>query len=395
MRSVLVSLKFVVAWVGRLLNAILEWRVGKPVSVRVLIMIGLAFLPTFHAVRQFDRQHGFTKLIDFGREFADCSLPRLQALSPARVTRWGSDGQFYVQIALDPSLRDPGLPAACDEAEYRARRILLPVLAWTLGLGQPAAVVTAYALLNLAFWYLLLIVLAQSQKAETIRQWLCLGVIMWTNGVLVSTSRSFTDLPAATLMVIAAVAPLRFKPAALALSVLTKETYAICSWSVLVDGARAGWRWRKILGQLCVILAPLAGWMVYVHSCFHSHPESLTDYSWPMHGWWHAIVGTGEFRDGFAAISLLAQLFYVILHRKFDSPFWRMAITFGLAATFLSAQPFGEQSSFTRDLIPLTIGFNVLLMGERRLFIPWLVLGNAGLFFTCMKMIGAVTSYFR
>jgi hypothetical protein len=52
----------------------------------------------------------------------------------------GYDGQFYLAIALDPLLADPGTVAALDAPRYRYRRILFPALGWVLGLGNPTVI---------------------------------------------------------------------------------------------------------------------------------------------------------------------------------------------------------------------------------------------------------------
>jgi len=41
----------------------------------------------------------------------------------------GYDGQFYIQIALDPLLRGAKLQQVLDAPAYRARRILAPAIA--------------------------------------------------------------------------------------------------------------------------------------------------------------------------------------------------------------------------------------------------------------------------
>jgi hypothetical protein len=49
---------------------------------------------------------------------------------------WGYDGQFAYYIALNPA---DGCPR-CDVPSYRYQRILYPLLAWALALGQPALI---------------------------------------------------------------------------------------------------------------------------------------------------------------------------------------------------------------------------------------------------------------
>ena len=55
----------------------------------------------------------------------------------------GFDGQFYHYIAHDPFLRSD-LKSYVDDARLRYRRILVPLLAWTLAFGQSAYVDRAY-----------------------------------------------------------------------------------------------------------------------------------------------------------------------------------------------------------------------------------------------------------
>ncbi len=61
----------------------------------------------------------------------------------------GYDGQFYRLLAHDPWLRE-GTAAYLDSPVRRARRILIPMMAWALGLGQTGLIDYAYILLILA-----------------------------------------------------------------------------------------------------------------------------------------------------------------------------------------------------------------------------------------------------
>jgi hypothetical protein len=58
----------------------------------------------------------------------------------------GYDGQFAYYIARDPA----GGHVYCDVPSYRYQRILYPVLAWALGLGQPEAVPWTLIAINVA-----------------------------------------------------------------------------------------------------------------------------------------------------------------------------------------------------------------------------------------------------
>ena len=61
---------------------------------------------------------------------------------------FGYDGQFYRLLAHDPFLLH-GTEAYLDAPEMRARRILVPLLAWALAGGQPGAIDGAYLLVIL------------------------------------------------------------------------------------------------------------------------------------------------------------------------------------------------------------------------------------------------------
>jgi hypothetical protein len=57
---------------------------------------------------------------------------------------WGYDGQFAYYIASDPA---GGCPQ-CDVPSYRYQRILYPLLAWALALGQPALIPWTLIVIN-------------------------------------------------------------------------------------------------------------------------------------------------------------------------------------------------------------------------------------------------------
>jgi hypothetical protein len=96
----------------------------------------------------------------------------------------------------------------------------------------------------------------------------------------------------------------------------------------------------------------------------------------------------GHCSIGFAGVSLLAELAYLVSRPRLDSFYWRVAISFGVASCFLSDDPLGSDVSFTRDLLPMTIGFNILLMREAPAkFSFWFVGGNIGLFSGLVALI--------
>jgi hypothetical protein len=358
---------------------------------RILIVTVLCLIPALFVARQFSPGHGLTKLLEVGPVFLPRALPEFQALNPITTHRYGYDGQFYAQIAIDPSLRNPQFARALDVPEYRGRRILIPALAWLLGGGQPSAIVTAYILLTVASWYALLWLLIQFERPKTIQDWLCIVATMLTTGALASLQRSLTDLPAATLLVGAAVLAGRSRTVLLALAVLTRETCAICAWAPVVDLRKGPHRFWRGVTHVGAIILPFLLWAIYVRSRFQKHFYGEDNFTWPFEGWIYGPILAllrGQRAPGFAGLSLLVELAYLAWRPRLDSFYWRVAISFGIGSCFLSDEPFGSDVSFTRDLLPMTIGFNTLLMRESPAKFPlWFVAGNIGLFSGVVALI--------
>ena len=110
---------------------------------RLLSLFALLVARFWHPV------YGFTAFFQLDGSNDDLKISAFREF-PVYVHRGtgGYDGLYYAQIAQDPTLRNPELPRAMDNFAYRARRILPPALAWLAGLGRPAWVIEAYALLN-------------------------------------------------------------------------------------------------------------------------------------------------------------------------------------------------------------------------------------------------------
>ena len=68
----------------------------------------------------------------------------------SRLARFlaSGDGQFYVALALDPSLHRPQVFSSRGEAAYRAQRPLLPFLVRAVSLGRPGAIGPALVVLS-------------------------------------------------------------------------------------------------------------------------------------------------------------------------------------------------------------------------------------------------------
>lgn len=374
-----------------------EWIARKITHRERIVILGtVCLIPILFVARQFSPGHGFTRLLEVGQVFLPRALPEFQALNPITFPGKGYDGQFYAQIAIDPLLKNSHLPTALDDAEYRSRRIGMPAISWLLGGGEPARVVTCYTLINLAAWYCLLGLILKSEQPATVQAWMCVGATMLGSGVFASLQRSLTDLPATTLLVAAGVLTGRWmRTALLALSLLTKETYAVCAWLPFADlSEKTASGWQRI-ATLAAVILPLLFWLIYAHSRLKSNSYNTGDVSWPFEGWIYGILFLVKQRKVYAvlaALSLVVQLIYLGWQPQYTSFYWCIAVSFAFASCLMSDDPFTSDVSFTRDLLPVTVGFNALLIKESpRGFCYWFLGGNIGLASGVVAAIGKIT----
>jgi hypothetical protein len=127
---------------------------------------------------------GFTALLGLPAG-SDGKTPTLQAIRYFEYPAWASyDGQFYVQRAFDPLIRDPAVDRAMDLAPFRARRILFSWTAFLLGFGRPAWIVNVYALQNVACWLLLAALLTRWMPLTSVRGTACWAACLFSHGLL-------------------------------------------------------------------------------------------------------------------------------------------------------------------------------------------------------------------
>lgn len=350
-----------------------------------LTLATLAFL----VVAKFDRATGFTALLHFGEPWATRRVPAAQTL-PIAVTpaSTGYDGQFYAQIALSPSLRDPAFDTALDAPAYRARRILGPFLAHWAGFGRPWLVLNAFALLNVASWlgfaWLLWREISDTSRIGCAR-WLACVLSL---GVLDSVRQSLVDLPALLLLVMAVrqsrIASATRTSVVLALSNLAKETNLLASLALLA--------WPRPCRQRLLALAacaiPIALWAIYVAQRFPSSPltSGSGNFTWPFLGAAAQLVqsarelssGNSDSRHLFGVLGIAGLTLQAVVlwrHRAPDAPWWRIGAVYSVLLLFLGPWVWTGYWAAFRAVLPLTIAFNLLLPAGRW-FWPLLILGN-------------------
>ena len=354
----------------------------------VLVAIFLASVARFYHPGT-----GFTALIGFP-EGHDYEAPALRAIPHYDYPAWASyDGQFYAQRAFDPLVRDPAVDRAMDLAPFRARRILFSWTAYAAGFGRPAWILEAYALQNVVAWLLLAVLLTRWMPPRTAR-----GLAMWTaclfsHGLLWSVRFALLDGPSLLITAFAVKLiedghPLA-SAAAVGLNGLGRETNVL---GVLAQPIPRHARAVVRAVVACVLaVLPLLVWEDYLRSIYRSTIFAGTD---PLllpgtalavvaRGVFAAVRSSGPFSPAALSVCIIVPLVVqaagVIARADIRRPWWRVAIGY-VALMLVLDQVLWTPSTgaITRVLLPMTIGFNVLLVGETRpsRFWPWFVLGN-------------------
>lgn len=336
---------------------------------------------------------GFTALLGMpaGHDF---ETPAFRSVPHYEYPAWASyDGQFYVQRALDPLLRDPAVDRAMDLAPFRARRILFSWTAYAIGLGRPAWIVEAYALQNVVCWLLLAALLTRWIAPTSGRGLALWAACLFAHGMMWSVRFALLDGPSLLLTAFAVSAVERGRPllsaAVAGVSALGRETNLLVVLAQPVPSGRR--QWMRLAAALALTVLPLLIWYDYLWSIYRSTLLTGTDQLvLPGAGlaeiWRGALAGIARngllSGDGLAFSLMLAlgvQALYLFSRREYAAPWWRVAVAYGVLMLLLDrvlANP--ATGAITRVLLPMTVGFNVLLASERRgtRFWPWFAAGN-------------------
>jgi hypothetical protein len=334
---------------------------------------------------------GFTALIAFPAGDGS-ELPALTATPHLEYPgQYTYDGQFYAQLALDPLLRDPAIDRALDHPPYRARRILFSWTAWLAGLGRPAWILQAFALQNVVCWLALAWLLTRWLPPRTGRTFALWAACLFSHGLVWSVRFSLLDGPSLLLLALAAAAAERQHTwragAILGAAALGRETNLLGAAVFQLPQRRRDW--LRLAGALVLTILPLLIWQDYLWSIYRSTSLAGGDQlTRPFGAWlanWRLSLGL-VWRDGFSSpgtrslavvLSLTVQLVFVLWSREWRTPWWRLAAVY--AGLMLVVHPVvwdGFPGAITRVVLPLTVGFNILLARGPTAFWAWYVLGN-------------------
>jgi hypothetical protein len=371
------------------INPILDHKLSN--FSRTLIPLIWMVLPVVLLGLQLRPSASLSVIICFGSQFDATLLDEVRSIPHLVFPGTGYDGQFYAQLALDPSLRNPQLSTALDNPVYRGRRILLPALAYLLGLGIPGLIIQAYALINLLFFGLLVGGLIYFYKPTSLQDYLVITAIVWTTGCLVSVTRALVDLPASVLTLLAVFMQGTGALPVFLAAVLCKETSAL---SILSIAWPKTWNWKQTgsaLLRASLVFLPYLGWLYYVQIHLGSGLAlGIKNFEIPFvafaqHFWGtiHSLLISFNFYDLselLALVSLTVQAVYLLKKPRIDSPIWRMGVLFAVFYFFLGSSVLVQQLNYTRALLPLSMAFNLLLnRSQEKHFGRWFVLGNIGL----------------
>ncbi len=172
----------------------------------------------------------------------------------------GYDGQFTYFIAVDPS----GAAALIDVPAYRYQRILLPVLARLLALGQLALIPWALVLINLVSLAGGTLLVERLLAREGISPWYALTYGLFA-GVFMAVRLSLAEPLAYALVLLAIDAERRGRiwaaAIALALAALTRETTLLFAAGYVVYlFTQRRWGTGVLLGAIAAL--PFALWQI-------------------------------------------------------------------------------------------------------------------------------------
>jgi hypothetical protein len=338
---------------------------------------------------------GLSYLIMFGSRQEDARLSKIRQLDYyVSKASDGYDAQYYVQIAMDPSLQNQALKRAVDSLSYRGRRILFAATAYAFGLGQPAWILQAFALQNVVTWFLLgglLLHWFPPRSWDNLVRW---AGVMLSFGVCLSFRNALFDGPCLLLVALGVYLLDKGRPwwatAVFALGGLGKETNLLGSAALLPgwsDGRRA-WGLAIVRGLLTVV--PLALWVLYITMYVGGRAGDVGarnfDLPFVAYGrkWGEVLDGlpevwignTGPLWSLLMLVALTAQFLYLILRPQWRQAWWRIGFSYAVLLIFLGDAVWeGYPGAASRVLLPMQLAFNVLVPAGRGWWVV-LVLGN-------------------
>lgn len=359
----------------------------------------------------YDQRTGLTVLLSMPAGGHDWELPEVRATDHAHNEQdAGYDGQFYAQMAVDPLLRNPEIDRALDNPGYRAHRVLLSWIAWAVTPGGSAAArLEAFAWINIVAWLLTAWLLTRWLPPTDARMFVLWAGALVGHGWMASIRHSLTDGPS-VLLIAAAIALFESRRSwwsALVIGVagLARETN-IAAGIILLRELRSDARGVAAVGaRLVLCVVPFALWLDYLRSLYGQHVFAggghitlpFAGLAWKVRMTVDLVAGSGftgpAVITSATVLALFGQLAALVWctrewvrHRTLSLDWLLIAWVFaGLALTAHRVIWDGTPGAFTRVLLPLSVGVNILLGATRPA--PWWLIALANL-----SVIGLVVS---
>ena len=335
----------------------------------------------------------FTKLLNIGSTYFKNAVPSLMLMEPYVIDNsLGYDGQFYCQIATDPSLKDPELIKAIDLPAYRAQRILIPFICYVAALGDGIKAIHIYSVINIIFWIFTSFVLLHFFPIRNFRDFIAWFFTLFSYGMVFSVTRSLVDLPAAFFIILAVYF---FEKnffnggiVSLGLGVLTRETNLLSMGLFSFSDIK-----NRYFRIFLVCILPLILWFFYIKFIYESSNNvgtnlNLIPFSALMVRFTELV--SLLLNDGFKSparwaitdlFSIIVQcifvVFLIVKQKKsfFSSPLNRLSILYFILVACSSYPIWEGFTPVTRAFLPLSFCFNVLIVRGNYHWM-WLLLGN-------------------
>jgi hypothetical protein len=340
---------------------------------------------------------GFTALLLIGDKGGTHALPQLLAEKPyIEPDSDGYDGQFYVQIAMQPDLHNEALQHAIDNLPYRARRILVPWTAWLLGGGDPGRTMHVFSVVNLVCWLALAWVLLRWFPPTGWSNFLRWSGVLFSFGLFFSVRGSLTDGPTLLLTACGMALLETARPAWAAVTLgacgLARETGILAVGTFFEPGKKT---WSERLPGLvrgAFVVLPCVVWFLYLNvSLGTKDAGGVGNFSLPFQSfavkWWTTLdelfqrgVGIPNDRSLLLLLALTTQLVFFAARPRPNEAWWRLGAAYTVLLIILGPAVWeGYPGAAARTLLPMGLAFNVLVPRGRR-WLAVLLLGNATMF---------------
>jgi len=282
----------------------------------------------------------------------------------------GFDGAYYYTMAKDPLLTGEGAKQLQQyDSEYRAGRIVYPLLSAAVGFGSDELIPWAMLLVNLAAVFVLVVAATKWLEDADRSRWYAVAIGLLP-GVAMAVTRDLTDVAAlaATVLGLLYWQRKQFSIAATVLSValLTRETailaLAVPLWGLLTD------RKEYPLRSISTVLVPLGCftfWQLYVKLQLGSVPVfsgMINQRELPFIGQIDALSTISQLSVGAQLWTVTYMLLitatavlciYLALKRK---SVFTLALLVAGVLTVVAGSPYWEDPwSFARATLPLSL----------------------------------------